>query len=128
MIMPAKKWLTSFIIVSTIVLVCSCSLFNLPPTITSIKAEAEMVLSSDSCQAQCLAADREGDELSYEWSATAGTVSGNCSTVVWNAPDEPGEYTISVDVTDEMGNKPQGPDFLHFRKLATFCQGTTLRF
>jgi len=105
---PAKKWLASFIIVSIIVLACSCTLANQPPVITSIEAEPEIILALDSCQIECLAVDEEGDELSYEWSTPAGTLSGNSSTVVWNAPDKPGEYTISVDVTDEKRNKVTG--------------------
>jgi REJ domain. len=47
----------------------------------------------------------EGDKLSYGWSATGGAISGNSSTAIWTAPDEPGKYTISVSVTAEKSNK-----------------------
>lgn len=47
------------------------------------------------------------DELTYAWSATAGTFSGAGRTVTWTAPDSaqtPGTVTITLKVTERYGN------------------------
>jgi hypothetical protein len=51
------------------------------------------------------------DELTYAWSATAGTFSGTGRTVTWTAPDSaqtPATVTITLKVTERYGN-PGGP-------------------
>ena len=47
------------------------------PVITSVKAERAAVLTSESCQIECIALDEDGDELNYEWSASKGEIDGN---------------------------------------------------
>ena len=43
-----------------------------------------------------------GDEsfLSYQWEATAGSISGDGKNAIFIAPDEPGTQTITLTVTD----------------------------
>jgi hypothetical protein len=43
-----------------------------------------------------------GGELSYEWSAAGGNISGSGPQVVWIAPEEVGMYDITVVVTDSQ--------------------------
>jgi len=45
-----------------------------------------------------------GDEsfLSYQWSVTAGNISGHGDSATYIAPDEPGTQTITITVTDEV--------------------------
>ena len=81
-------------------LVPSCKAANHPPVITSLEAEAERVFPSGSCQIVCIAADEDGDELSYEWSASKGDINGDGATVTWTAPDSEGIYNIAITVTD----------------------------
>jgi hypothetical protein len=50
-----------------------------------------------------VASDPNGDELSYEWQATGGDISGQGQVAVWTAPRSPGTYTIAVRVTDGKG-------------------------
>jgi hypothetical protein len=73
---------------------------NQPPLIASLFAIQERVNPSGSCQVQCFASDPDGDKLSYTWSAGNGVISGEGSTVSWTAPEAPGAYTITVQVTD----------------------------
>ena len=51
-------------------------LANHRPAITSLAAEPERVLPLGSCQIVCNATDPDGDELSYNWSANGGGITG----------------------------------------------------
>lgn len=78
-------------------------LANHRPVITSLEAESESVLPSESCQITCNATDPDGDALSYEWTATGGNISGTGEIVNWTAPQEVGTYNITVVVDDGRG-------------------------
>jgi hypothetical protein len=73
---------------------------NHPPTITSLIADADWVTPSSSCQVKCDAEDPDGDELSYEWTASGGDISGSGVVANWTAPEAVGTYNITVVVTD----------------------------
>jgi hypothetical protein len=75
-----------------------------PPTITSLIAGADWTIPSGSVQVTCNATDPDGDELSYEWTATAGNISGTGAVVNWTAPQEAGIYDITVVVKDSHGD------------------------
>ena len=76
---------------------------NEAPTITSVTPSAESVARGGSCTVSCVATDFDGDALTYEWTATGGTISGTGDTVTWAAPEVEGTYTITVTVHDGMG-------------------------
>jgi hypothetical protein len=80
-------------------------LANHPPAITSLEAEPERVLPRGSCQIAYNASDPDGDELSYNWSANGGEITGEGATVIWTAPRFEGSYNITVTVTDGRGGK-----------------------
>jgi hypothetical protein len=80
-------------------------LANHQPAITSLEAEPERVLPSESCQIACNASDPDGDELSYNWSASGGAINGEGATVTWTAPDSAGSYNVTVMVTDGRGGE-----------------------
>jgi len=99
------KWITSLTVLAvTILFISGCAPPNQPPVITSLQAERELVLTLESCQVECVASDPEGGELDYEWHASGGSISGEGATTTWIAPDEGGEYIVSVNVTDGDGN------------------------
>ncbi len=79
-------------------------LANHRPAITGLKAEPEIVLPLGSCQIVCTASARDGGELSYEWSATGGNITGTGAVVNWTAPQEVGTYDVTVVVTDGNGD------------------------
>jgi len=80
-------------------------LANHLPAITSLEAEPERVIPRGSCQIVCNATDRDGDELSYNWSASGGGITGEGATVTWTAPDSIGSYNTTVTVTDGRGGE-----------------------
>ena len=101
-----KKWITSFIVlVIAVFLLGGCSLAKHPPIIRSLKAEPEAVSPSGLCHIECIATDYDGDELSYEWSASKGDINGDGAAVNWSAPESEGIYNIMVEVTDGNGGE-----------------------
>jgi hypothetical protein len=78
--------------------------WNMPPTITSLVADADWTLPSGSIQVTCTASDLDGDELSYEWTTDGGDISGTGAAVNWTAPQEVDIYYITVMVTDGLGS------------------------
>lgn len=77
---------------------------NQLPVISSLIASDEaMTEPSSSCQIQCTAQDADGDKLSYSWLADGGYIGGEGSTVIWTAPEAPGAYIITVEVSDGRG-------------------------
>lgn len=78
---------------------------NKPPEINSLTADAVWTLRSGSLNVTCDATDPDGDELSYEWTATTGgNISGTGASVNWTAPQEVDIYHITVVVTDAHGS------------------------
>ena len=75
-----------------------------PPTVTSLIAEAAWTTPSGSIEVTCNATDPGDDELSYEWTATAGGISGTGAVVNWTAPQEVGIYSVTVVVIDDQGS------------------------
>ena len=78
---------------------------NNPPYISSLVADADWTTPSGSLQVTCNATDPDGDELSYEWSASGGNISGTGAAVNWIAPEEVGIYHVTVVVTDGHGEE-----------------------
>ena len=56
---------------------------------------------------ECIAEDPDGDELTFIWSATSGTVKGEGNKVEWIAPGVAGDYTVTVRVTDSRGGEAE---------------------
>lgn len=76
---------------------------NRSPTINSLVADADWTLPLGSLNVICNATDRDDDELSYEWTATAGNITGTGAVVTWTAPQEVDVYYITVVVSDDYG-------------------------
>jgi len=81
---------------------------NDPPTIASLTADAEWTTPSGSVQVTCSASDPDGEDLSYNWTATAGSISGTGAVVSWTAPQEVGTYSVTVVITDGYGSSATG--------------------
>jgi len=109
--MNKNKRLVIVVVVAAVLLflVPSCTTpANRRPTITSLEAESEWTAPLGSLQVMCTASDPDGDALSYEWSASGGSVTGTGGVVNWIAPEEVGAYDITVVVTDNQGEGNTG--------------------
>jgi hypothetical protein len=107
-LMSKKRWLVIVVIVAVVVLLAilfDTMLANHRPIITSLEAEADWTTLSDSLHVTCNASDPDGDELSYNWSASGGGINGEGATVTWTAPDAVGYYNVTVTVTDGRGGE-----------------------
>jgi hypothetical protein len=80
-------------------------LANHQTVIKSLKAKPEGVPPLGSCQIVCNATDRNGNELSYNWSASGGAITGEGAIVTWTAPSSSGSYNVTVTVTDSRGGE-----------------------
>ena len=78
---------------------------NHPPVISSLEADRGTILPFDICQITCIAWDKDGDELSYQWSAAEGRVYEEGDTACWEAPNTEGIYHVQVAVSDGNGGK-----------------------
>jgi len=78
---------------------------NHPPVVDSLAAELQRVKKGMTSVIECIASDPDGDDLSYIWSFSGGSISGGGSVVSWIAPDIFGTYTITVTVTDGRGGQ-----------------------
>jgi len=52
---------------------------------------------------KCVASGTDG-ELAYEWSCDGGEISGEGSQITWTAPDTSCDVTVTVKVSDSVGN------------------------
>jgi hypothetical protein len=73
---------------------------NEPPVIQELSVETNPIGLGDSVAIECVASDPDGDEISYQWSANGGTISGDGPGVTWTTPDTAGSYTVTVRVSD----------------------------
>jgi hypothetical protein len=109
--MNKKRHLVMLVLLAVAVLplASSCEpVDNYPPIINSLEVEAEWALPSASLQVTCNASDRDGDDLSYEWSTTGGNITGTGPEVTWTAPEEIGVCDITVVVDDGQGSNDTG--------------------
>jgi hypothetical protein len=91
-------------VVVVLVIVFDMTLANHRPVITHLEA-LERVVPNGKCEIMCIASDRDGDPLSYNWSASGGSISGTGAAVNWTAPDSLGSYNVTVTVTDGRGSE-----------------------
>ena len=81
-------------------LLIGCSDFNTEPVITSLTADNTTVSPGGTVSLTCTAEDDDEDSLTYFWECTDGSLAPNGNTATWTAPDSPGTYSISCEVTD----------------------------
>ena len=104
------KWISGLAILITGAFLlggCTCATPNNPPVISNLVAEEDVILTSQDCKITCIASDLDGDNLTYEWAANGGNISGEGSMVTWTAPDEEGTYTITVMVIDDRDGESE---------------------
>jgi hypothetical protein len=88
------------------ILVCGCGAANLSPGVI-LEANETLLSPSGNTVIECNATGIDGGNLSYNWSASGGTmhIQGGGESVKWTAPDDVGDYNITVNVTDGEGGE-----------------------
>lgn len=103
-----KKYL---LLIPLIVLFWTCSednnptqsqIQNSPPVIHEIIANPSQPQCGQVVTLNAIATDSDGDELSYNWSTSAGQLAGNGTgnPIEWTAPSVAGDYTLICIVSD----------------------------
>jgi len=101
-----KKYYAALIVLLLIAIVIpGCTL----PVSTSTPVEgivypAEVPASFEAVIAY-RAVNPAGAPVKYQWLADNGTIKGEGTNVIWEAPAIPGKYGVSVKVTDAAGNE-----------------------
>ncbi|MBN1376470.1 MAG: hypothetical protein JXA01_09975 [Dehalococcoidia bacterium] len=72
------------------------------PVISSLDADRQ-VQPLESTQVTCTATEEGTDNLTYNWAATGGSITGAGPAVTWTAPEKGGDYLITVVVSDGKG-------------------------
>jgi len=93
-------------LVLSVILTSGC-LPNKAPIISSLEAEKPYLYAGEDAGFKVYACDPDGDDLSYEWSATAGNISGEGAAATWTAPQTPQTCTITVKVSDGRGGEAE---------------------
>lgn len=73
---------------------------NTSPQILSLTAATDRIEPLALTAISCEAADPDGDELAYTWSASGGEIVGDGANVQWLPPDIEGLYRVFVSVDD----------------------------
>ncbi len=73
---------------------------NTGPRISSLTAEPASVAAGSTAAITCTATDPDGDDLTYTWSSSSGTIAGSGSAVSWTAPGDVGAHTVTCRVSD----------------------------
>ncbi len=98
------------------------SLANHVPSIVSLEAKQDAIYLLDSCLVECIASDQDGDDLTYEWSASGGYITGEGASVAWTAPEVEGTYTVTVMVSDaEAGGATESVD-INVKRRGSGCR------
>jgi hypothetical protein len=95
------------LVLTTLLVIASsgCVLRNNPPVIDGLFADRNCLCVANNCGIHATATDPDGDELSYQWFVSDGSLYGEGASVTWQAPPIPGAYTITVKVTDGRGGE-----------------------
>lgn len=76
------------------------------PRIESISLRPSSTWVTGRVELTCHASDPDGDSLYYRWNCLEGSIitSSTASIIVWQAPNQQGEFEVSIKVMDGHNN------------------------
>ena len=83
----------------------SVKIANTKPVIEGVEKDVCYVEKGGAVNFSVTAFDADGDRLSYRWRASGGSFDSftdEGAGARWVAPQQPGEYAITIEVTDEI--------------------------
>ena len=78
--------------------------YTRPVRIKALAAAKNLLQVNDSTTVFATATDPDGGVITYKWTTTRGTITGNGKTISFKAPNTEGVSTIQVIATDVEGN------------------------
>jgi len=97
---------------------------NGAPNITGLTADPGTVDPAGYCTVTCTATEPDGDDLTYAWGSSDGTVSGSGSAVTWFGPLTAGTYQVWVTVDDGQGKTDADTASIEVRGGTLLVQAT----
>ena len=73
---------------------------NLAPQIFVFEVESDIVEPGSQIPITIEVGDLESDPITFQWSATGGTFSGDLTGALWTAPEQERKYQIELSVSD----------------------------
>lgn len=122
------KTLPIFALLALVVLIavssCKKEESNGKPTITSVSVNPATVNANGVVSINVVAADPDGDPLTYSYIVTGGAISGNGASVSWTAPSTSGSHSVTVTVSDGNGGSVSANGALTVLPAVTQITGT----
>ena len=95
-------------VMSNACLVAPESKDNTSSIITSLEADYVNLYPRGTSQIKCVASGPDGSAVKFSWSCTGGSITGEGSSVTWEAPSDYGDYHITVIAKDKNGVSSKG--------------------
>jgi hypothetical protein len=80
---------------------------NQSPVISSVTANPSEMVVGNSTTITAVAADPDDDPITFNWSASDGTITGSGNQVTWKSSNS-GSSTINLTVSDNRGGQTKG--------------------
>lgn len=78
---------------------------NKDPSILVLRSSRTVLTVDETITIEVTASDPDGDELTYSWTVTGGQVQGSSAKVTYKAPSYPGDFKVTVTVSDGQGGE-----------------------
>lgn len=94
---------TFFLLAGIAIFGCTKTIENDPPIIISVAINPTVIMPGSSALVEVVVIDNNGDNISYEYMPSAGTVIGNGPSVSWLSPVTGGIYYLAIKASDNNG-------------------------
>ena len=102
--------------------------FNVAPKINDVNANPRKLDLGGTSEIECLASDEDGDEITMNWSSTAGSIEGTNGIIQWTAPNEEGNYFIKCIASDPDGASASDSIEVSVRDLSVATSGNLVLY
>jgi len=90
-----------------------CGSINQAPIINGLNVSEDTVAPGAIVKLACNALDPEKRDLTYTWTASGGTITGESASATWTAPSAGGSYKLqSPQRTPAAARYPRAPMFM----------------
>lgn len=103
---------------------CKKDANNKAPLITSIVVNPQTISAGGTVSIIVTANDPDGDNLTYSYQVTGGSINGFGPQVSWVAPSVQGAHSVTVTVTDGKGGQVSAQGSLNVQPQVTQIAGT----